>query len=332
MKQITRRAFVQVGLGLCGVQLLSMCSPASTETPDRVHRLGVLGDADGSVWDSFRQGLEELGWRTGKNLVLEYRWAHGHYESYVTQAAELVALEVECLVTGAATASSAAQKSTRTIPLVAVLVTSDAVAIGLVDDIARPGGNITGTAGIGNEELQPKLLQLLKELLPAGALIAVLYNRRSAGAGEGLRHIQNAAQSLGVEVQLVGIDDLDGLTGAFDFIRARHARAVLLLHTTFFASVRRDIADISLRYRLPTVTSDLELPRAGGLLAYGVNRDAIYHHAATYVDKILKGAAPGNLAMERPTKFDLAVNLNTAALLEVSIPDSVLLQATETIR
>jgi putative tryptophan/tyrosine transport system substrate-binding protein len=332
VNEVTRRGFVHLGVGGGTIALFSRCAPSVPEAGVQTRRLGVLGDADSPPWDSFREGLLELGWSTGKNLAIEYRWAHGHYDAYLGKAAELVAMKVECLVAGAATASSAAKKSTRTIPIVAALVTSDAVGIGLVDDIARPAGNITGTTGVGNEELQPKLLQLLKELLPAETLIAILYNRRSAGADEGLRHIHNAASSLNVQLQLVGIDDQESLPGAFDMIRARGAQAALLLHTTFFASVRREIVDLSLRYRIPTATSDMELPRAGGLIAYGVNRDAIYRRAATYVDKVLKGVSPADLPMERPTKFDLAINLKTAELLGLTVPHSVFVQATQIIR
>ena len=216
-----------------------------------------------------------------------------------------------------------------TIPMVAVLHELDAVDAGLVANIARPEGNITGVAGLPGFQLQAKLLEVLTETLPDARRVAVLaYAQQHLG----LDAVQDLARRLGLQLEIAMVQDPGGIDAAFAAVGAAGVQALLIIHTSIFGTARAKIADLIRAHRLPSITSDGQLPPAGGLLAYGVNRPDNYRYAATYVDKILKGAKPADLPMERPRKFDFIVNLKTAQALGLTIPQSVLVQATEVIQ
>ncbi len=328
-----RRDFLRGGLALAGLGLLAGCGIGSPPAPPvQVRRIGVLGDAPASVWDAFREGMGEHGWVEGQNLAIERRWAEGSYERYVALTRELAGLPVECIVAGSLSAVSAAKRGTSTVPIVGNLVTGEALENGIVENIARPGGNITGSAGISGAQLFGKLLELLAAVAPGATLIAALGNSTSSGFDYGAQAARSAAAALGLELQVFSVRGTDELEGAFAALGAAGAHALAMIHSTIFASARPRLAELALRHRLPSVTNDTELPAAGGLLAYGVNRDGVYRRAANYVDRILKGAKPGDLPMERPTTFDLSVNLKTAQALGLTIPKSILEQATEVLQ
>jgi putative ABC transport system substrate-binding protein len=296
-----------------------------------------LGDAPGARWDGFWEGMHELGWVEGQNLAVEYRWTEGDFQRSQALATELVERKVELIVVGTSTTSVAAKQATATVPLVAILFSGEAIESGLVDNIARPGGNITGTAGISGSQLEGKQLQLLKEAVPHASRVAVL--RRGAedptffrSADRRERALQEAAPGLGVHLHVVATPNISGLDDAFAAMSTAGADALKILASTDFDSAWGRIAELALQYRLPSVTEYPEFARAGGLLAYGLSRAEIYRSAAPYVDKILRGARPGDLPMERPTAFDLVLNLKTAQALGLTIPQEILAQATEIIQ
>jgi len=293
----------------------------------------VLGDSPGPRWDAFQAGLRELGWIEGQNLTVEYRWSDGKLDRYRALTEELVQSKVELVVAGTSTAAVAAKEATRTVPIVAVLATGEALENGLVDNIARPGGNITGMAGLSSGHFAGKQLQLLKEAVPAATRVAVLTGVNPTLANE-LRMValQEAALALQIQLQLFSVEDSGDLEHAFSAMSSAGNHALQLLAATRWDPVWGQIADLAIQHRLPAITDYPEFPRAGGLLAYGVNRPEIYRRAATYVDKILKGARPGDLAMERPSLFEFVVNLRTAEALGLVIPPSTLARATEVIQ
>jgi putative tryptophan/tyrosine transport system substrate-binding protein len=333
----SRRQVVQ-GAGAVGLGLVAGCGrwpgqvPAPAAGGAKVHRIGVLGDWSTSRWDAFREGLRELGWVEGQNLAVEYRWTEGHNERYRAGAAELVQLQVELVVAGALSASAAAKQATSTVPIVAILATGEALEGGIVDNIARPGGNITGTAGISGTQLEGKQLQLLKEAVPEASRVAILAQSSGAGFERRTEALQSAAPLLGVQLQVFPVQHPGGIEEAFAAMGAAGVHALKILPAPIFDLLWEPIADLAAQHRLPALTEYREFPQAGGLMAYGVDRLDIYRRAATYVDKILKGARPGDLPMERPMRFDFVINLKTAQALGLTIPPHVLLQATEVLQ
>jgi putative tryptophan/tyrosine transport system substrate-binding protein len=331
----TRRHFVQ-GAGAAGLGLLAGCGrwPGQQRAPGgpEIRRIGVLGDSFTARWDAFREGLRELGWVEGQNLAVEYRWTEGHNERYGAVAAELVQLPVELIVAGTSAGSAAAKQATSTVPIVAILATGEALEAGLVDNIARPGGNITGMAGISGTQMEGKQLQLLTEAVPAASRVAILARATGASAERRTQALQSAAPLLGVQLQVFLVQNPGGIEEAFAAMGAAGAHALKILPASWFDPRWDQIADLTARYRLPTLAYRMEFPRAGGLMAYGVDGLDINRRAATYVDKLLKGAQPGDLPMERPMRFDFVINLKTAQALGLTIPPHVLLQATEVIQ
>jgi putative ABC transport system substrate-binding protein len=331
----SRRQFVQ-GVGAVGLGLVAGCGPwpGQQRAPGgpEIRRIGVLSDPSAARWDAFREGLRELGWAEGQNLAVEYRWTEGNSERYGAVAAELVQLQVELIVAGTETTIVAAKQATSTVPIVAILATTDALEAGIVDNIARPGGHITGTAGISGTQMERKQLQLLTEAVPAASRVAILAPATSASSERRTQALQSVAALLGVQLQVFPVQNPGGIEDAFSAMSAAGAHALKILTASWFDSLWEQIADLTARYRLPTLAGYLEFPRAGGLMAYGVDRLDINRRAATYVDKILKGTRPGDLPMERPTRFDFVINLQTAQALGLTIPHHVLLQATEVIQ
>jgi ABC-type uncharacterized transport system substrate-binding protein len=298
------------------------------QTSPKRPQIGVLRtssrDAPDPGLDGFRQGLRELGYVEGQNLHLEYRWADGRPGRVSALAAELVRLRVDVIVTGGEQAILAVKQATGTIPVV-MGASNDPVGAGLVASLGRPGGNITGMT-ILSPELSRKRLELLTELLPRVSRVAVLYNPAFPGTALDLRETRNAARELGLtlhEVEIRGAGDLEAaIAGA-----RKRADALISLADPFFTAHRARIAALATKHRLPGMYSWKEFVQSGGLMAYGPSLFELYRHAATHVDKILKGAKPADLPVEQPTKFELAVNLGTAKTLDLTIPPAILARA-----
>jgi putative ABC transport system substrate-binding protein len=276
------------------------------------------------------QGLRDLGYAEGRNLTVEYRFADST-DRLADLAAELVGLPVDLIVaTGGSPAAVAARRATATIPIVFIVV-SDPVGRGLVASLAHPGGNLTGLTNVA-PELAPKRLELLRTIVPGLARLALMVNANNPGTLLQANEITAAAGVLGVEVQALTIRSADDFEGAFQAAASGHADAIHPASDSVVTNGRDQLAELGLRYRLPTVFELRENAAAGGLLSYGPSLVAMYRRAATYVDKILKGARPADLPVEQPTTFDLVINLKTALALGLTIPPSVLAQATELIQ
>jgi putative ABC transport system substrate-binding protein len=287
--------------------------------------------SDNHLVEAFRQGLRDLGYVEGQNLVIEVRWAEGSEERLRDLAAELVRLQVEVIVAQGAAAIRAAQHATRTIPIV-MAATSDPVGQGFVASLAHPGGNITGLSFLG-AELPGKRLEILKETVPQSARIAVLVNPASPTYGTRMNNLTVAARALGLQLHVVELRSADELDAAFAAMTRAGADALIVEgEPLLLDSLRGRTVDLAAQHRLPAMYSWKELVVAGGLMSYGPSLPDIFRHAATYVDKILKGAKPADLPVEQPTKFELVINLKTAQALGLTIPPSLLLQADEVIK
>ncbi len=330
----TRRGFLRGSLSVAGLGLLAGCGLPTPQAPtsERVRLIGILGNLSGDHWDGFWDGLRELGWVEGRNLAVESRWAEGDSQRWRALATELVERKVELVVVQTSGASVAAKEATATVPLVAILISGEAIESGLVDNIARPGGNITGIAGVSGQQLEGKQLQLLKEAVPHVSRVAVLRVTSSDSMQRRTQALEEAAPGLGVHLHVVTMPDISGLDDAFAAMSTAGADAIKILNSTQWNSAWVRVAELALQYRLPCITENREFARAGGLLAYGVSQPEIYRSAAPYVDKILRGARPGDLPMERPTDFEFVINLKTAQALGLKIRQDVLQQATELIQ
>jgi ABC-type uncharacterized transport system substrate-binding protein len=299
-------------------------------------RIGWLATASLSdprippVIQAFRQGLRELGYVEGQNIVIEFRSAEGQYDRLPGLAAELIRLKVSIIVVGSSNAIQAAKQATDTIPIVMGSV-SDPVAAGFVASLARPGGNITGISSM-MPDLVGKQLELLKEVLPKVSRVALLGNPANPAHAAELRQAQDAAGALGVRLQPLDARDLSEIDRAFAATSTERAGAVIVFSDTVLVDHRTRIADHALRRRLPTVFAVSQFAEAGGLLAYGPSLADGFRRAALYVDKILKGAKPADLPIAQPTKFELVVNLKTAKALGLTIPQSILVRADHVIK
>jgi putative ABC transport system substrate-binding protein len=302
------------------------------QQPEKIPTIGYLSPtaAVRERDEPFRQGLRELGYIEGKNILIEYRFAEGNFERLPGLAAELVALRVDLLVTMVTQASLAAKAATKTIPIVMAGV-SDPVGTGLVTSLARPGANITGTSAM-SADVAGKSLGLLKEAVPRLTRAAVLWNPNNAiFQAQMLREVQIAAGALGVELQTFAARSADELDQAFTAIMKVRADALLVLPDPVFTQHRIRIAELAEKSRLPAMYGTKDHVTAGGLMAYGPNYADVWRRAATYVDKILKGAKPADLPVEQPTKFELVINLRTARTLGFAVPATLLARSDETI-
>jgi len=326
-----RRAFVTGSLTLLAAPLAAEAQQAA-----KIARIGILGfnlAAAPHLPEAFRQGLRDLGYVEGHNFVIEYRDAEGKPERLPALAAELAALKVDVILVGGTPQALAAMQATRTLPLV-LAGAGDPVTSGLVTSLARPGGNVTGLSNLA-PELVGKRLELLKQAVPGVSRVAVLWH--PGGLGERtekdmLKEAEVAARALGVRLQVVearGPGDLDRAVS--DMTRAR-AGALTVVPSAMLLGERRRLVDLAAKNRLPTVYPWREGVDAGGLMSYGPDFADLYRRAATYVDKILKGAKPADLPIEQPTKFELVINLKTAKALGLTIPQSLLLRADEAIQ
>jgi putative tryptophan/tyrosine transport system substrate-binding protein len=325
---MNRRAFV-TGLGA----VLAAPRAAEAQQAARVWRIGYLAAGDGSenltYLNAFRQGLRELGYVEGRSIAIEYRWGEGKYERLPKLVAELVQSHVDVIVAANAPSAQAAKEATTRTPIV-MTVLVDPAATGLVASLARPGGNVTGLSMMA-PELAGKHLELLREVVPKISQVAVLGNPANPGTVAQLREAKAAAQALGLQLHVVEARGPSELDRAFAAMTSAHAEAVLVLVDAMFGSQREKIANLAIKSRLPAVSGLTRHAEAGDLLAYGASRVEVYRRAATYVDKILKGAKPADLPIERPSKFELVINLKTAKALGLTIPPSLLARADQVI-
>ena len=324
---ITRRRVV---LAL-GAGALAPLASFAQQQPPKVARIGYLGPTSGAAsepryLEPLRAGLRDLGYVEGKNFVIEYRWAEGKNERLPELAAELVALKVDVIVTNGVPGTRAAKQATATIPIVTSV--GDAVATGLVASEARPGGNVTGLSSFA-PEIGGKRLALLKETLPRIRRVAVLWN--SGGAGVPLPAMEAAAKSLKVELQRFGVRNPGEFESAFAAMSKQRAEAVVIVEDPMMLANARGAANLAAKYRIPSI-GFLEVADAGGLMTYGTDSSANYRRVAVYVDKILKGAKPGDLPIERAMRFELVINMKTAKALGVKFPNSILVRATKVIK
>jgi putative ABC transport system substrate-binding protein len=274
--------------------------------------------------------MHELGWVEGQNITVERRFAEGHNERLPDLAAELVQLKVDVLMVASTAAALAAKHATTTIPIVMAGL-GDPVESGLVASLARPGGNVTGLA-VMDPEVVGKQLEFLKDVLPTGSRVAVLWNPTNPLHVLLVWKVDVAAQAVGVQVHRVEARDPDAFDSAFAAMTSAHAGALLVLGDAMFLSHRRRLAELAATSRLPTMYNIREFVEAGGLISYAASPPDSWRRVATYVDKILKGAKPADLPVEQPTKFELVINLQTAKALGITIPPLLLFQATEVIR
>jgi putative ABC transport system substrate-binding protein len=302
---------------------------AEAQQAGKLWRIGFLGTtspktAHGAFVDVFRAGLRERGYVEGKNVVIESRWAEGDYARLPALADELVRLKVDLILTHGTPGAHAAKGATRTIPIV-VAVIGDAVATGLVQSLARPGGNVTGSTFFF-PELNAKRIELLKEALPGVKRVAVLMNDANPGNVVTFDAMAQTARTVGVDVVQVMAHSPDDFDAAFAQITKARAEAVALYEDALFVAHVSRLAALAARHRLPSV-GFREYADAGGLLAYGVDFPDVWRRAAGFADRIFKGAKPAELPMEQPGKFDTVVNLRTAKTLHIAIPRKVLLRA-----
>jgi putative ABC transport system substrate-binding protein len=296
-----------------------------------VRRIGLLSPQSVSsaapLLAGLRQGLRDLGWIEGRNIVFELRYADGRIDHLPGLAAELVRQNVEAIVAGSNPGALAAKQATGTIPIV-MATTVDPIADGLVESLARPGANVTGVTAIA-QELSAKRLELLKEAVPGLSRVAVLTNPESPYTALYLKDARPAAHSLGLELQVVKARSPDEVDAAFAAMRGGHAQALTVLPISHTEHVR--IVELAAESRLPAVYWERTYVSAGGLMFYGAGLTDIYRHAATHVDRILRGAKPADLPIEQPTKFELVINLITAKALGLTIPPTLLARADEVI-
>ncbi|MBI3636498.1 MAG: ABC transporter substrate-binding protein [Candidatus Rokubacteria bacterium] len=326
MRIIRAALAAALALGLFTVTLAAEAQPAG-----KVVRIGLLDyGAFDPRWNAFRERLRELGYVEGQNVIFEPRWGEGQVSRLRSLAAELVAAKVDILVTAGSEAALAAKQATHSIPIVTA-TGGDPVELGLVAGLARPGGNITGVISLISQ-LTGKRLDLLKQLLPRASRVAILRHPDNHASALSLRDAENAAKSLGVVVQGVGVRGPRDFDAAFLAMKRARIDAIIFGENTRFIADRRRIADLAVMHRLPMIVAAKEYAEAGGLISYGTDYPDLFRRAATYVDKILKGAKPADLPIEQPTKFELVINLKTAKALGLTIPPSLLQRADEVIQ
>ena len=321
-----RRAFMASALGLCAAPHV-----ASAQQVGKVARIGTLQPNTRDVaarsprWAAFHKGLQDLGWIEGQNLVIERRFADGQLGRLAELAADLARIGVDVLVTAAAPSALAAQGATRSIPIV-VLDPGDPVGLGLVASLARPGGNITGVSSIA-PELAAKRLALLKEAVPAMVRVAILSDAAIPPAEIAMQELEATGKVLGVQIQSVSIKGVTGIEQAFGEIVRQRADGIVVFPDPLTFANEVAITGFALKTRIPALYGAMEFVQAGGLMSYGPSYHEMFRRGANYVDRILKGAKPGDLPIEQPTRFECVLNLKTAKALGLTIPRSVLLRA-----
>jgi putative ABC transport system substrate-binding protein len=302
--------------------------------PTKVPRIGYLGgvspSTNAALIEAFRQGLRELGYVEGKNIVIEWRHHEGKVDRLPALAAELVRLKVDIIITVGPPAARAAKEATVTSPIVMMQV-GDPVGSGFVASLARPGGNITGSSTLA-PELSGKRLELLKEIVPRLSRVAVLGTSTNPGSAQSLRETELAAGAFGVKLQYLDVLDPKDIETAFRAASKGRAEALLLLGSPITFSQRTQVLDLAIKGRLPAIYAFPEFVEEGGLMTYSVSFTDLFRRAATYVDKILKGAKPADLPVEQPTKFEFIINLKAAKQIGLTIPPNVLARADKVLK
>ena len=331
--QVNRMNRRRAVAALLALSATAASRPSSGQQGGKVWRVGYLSPAsvvNSQYTAAFLKGMRELGYVEGKNLVIEWRSADGKLERLPSLAAELVELKVDVIVAVASPAIGAAQKATTTIPIV-MAITGDPVGSGFVKSLARPGGNITGLSNMGGDT-GPKLVDLLTSVVPKLSLVGVLVTPTSTTYRTISDSVQAAAQNAGVKTLVAEASSDQEIDNAFSMMAREKADAVIVGSSSFFTQQRRQIAELALKYGIPSMFAIRSNVEAGGLISYGQNVADDFHRSATYVDKILKGAKPADLPVEQPVSFELVVNLKTAKALGLTIPQAILLRADEVIQ
>jgi len=324
---VERRAF----MGVLASGLLAAPLAAEAQQAGKVHRIGYLsGGLSTYRIEAFRQGLRELGWVEGQNIVIEYRYAEGRFDRLPDLAAELVRLKVDIIVALATPASAAAKNATGTIPIVGISL-GDPVGTGLIASLARPGGNVTGVSYSVGVETIGKGLELFKEIVPNVRRVAILSNPGNPLYAPAVRDVKVAARSLGVQLQLLETRGPTEFDGAFAAMAKERVGGLFVVADTMFNLHRARLVELAAKSRLPAAYGTRDAVEAGGLMSYGPSLPDLFRRGATYVDKILRGAKPADLPVEQPTKFELVINLKTAKALGLTIPQSVLARADQVI-
>jgi putative tryptophan/tyrosine transport system substrate-binding protein len=325
---MTRRTLgllITLTLGLLVAPLTADAQPVG-----KAVRIGYLGDTPGPFLEAFHRGLRELGYAEGENVTIEYRWAEGNHDRLRDLAVTLVQLKVNVLITAGTPASRAAQQATATIPIVMAHV-SDPLQTGLVASLAQPGGNITGVS-LMNTDTSTKQLALLKEAIPSASAVAALWNSANPASVLVLKELQGLAPRLGVRLHAVDIQRFQDFKDAFAAITQAGAEMLLVVQDPSVFAHRQRIVELAAEGRLPAMYMYREWVEGGGLMAYGASLREVYRRVATLMDKIVKGAQPGNLPVEQVMQLDLVINLKTAQALGLTMPPTLLFQATEIIR
>jgi putative tryptophan/tyrosine transport system substrate-binding protein len=320
-------------VSLCAV-LLTFSFPAEAQQAKKIPRIGFLGTSPSAIAgriEAFRQGMRELGYVEGKNIVIEWRYTEEKPERMSELAAELVRLKVDIIITGGPPATRAAKEATNTIPIV-MAQDADPVGNGFVASLARPGGNITGLATL-RPEIRGKQLELLKEIIPKLSRVAVFGTSTAPGNAQSLREVELAAGAFGVKLQDLDVLSAKDIETAFRAASEGRAQAVLMMVAGTVADAHRtEIVELAVKSRLPVIYSGRPSVEAGGLMTYGVSLSDLDRRVATYVDKILKGVKPADLPVEQPTKFELIINLKAAKQIGLTIPPNVLARADKVIK
>jgi putative tryptophan/tyrosine transport system substrate-binding protein len=320
-KKITSRALI--------VMLLALSFPVEAQQPKKVPHIGYLTDVGSAPAEAFVQGLRNLGYVEGRNVVFEFRTTGGKSGRYPELADELVGLKVDVIVAGGAGAIRAAKNASATMPIVMAHV-NDPIALGLVASLAHPGGNITGISNL-SPELSGKRLELLKEVIPKVYRVAVLAYRGVA-MQTSIKETEAAAQSLRLQLQLLEVKAPDEIESAFDAAKKQRADALVQIQAAFLEPYQQRIIDLAAKYRMPAMYNDRDNVEAGGLISYGPDRADMNRRVAAIVDKILKGRKPADIPVEQPMKFELVINLKTAKQIGVPIPPNMLARADKVIR
>jgi putative tryptophan/tyrosine transport system substrate-binding protein len=318
-------------LALCFL-LLALGFSAEAQQQAKVPKIGWLGarSASAPAREVFRREIRALGYVEGKDIAFEYRYAEGKLDRLPTLADELVRLKVDVLITPATPAAVAAKHATRTIPIV-FYTGSDPVALGLVDSLARPGGNITGFTTIA-AVLVGKQLELLKETIPRLSRVAALWNPEDPISAQSWKESQLPAREMGLQLHSMEVSRADKFESAFKEATKASSAALALMGSPFFFSNQKQIVDLAAKHRLAAIYANGEFVASGGLMSYGADEDEAYRRAAVFVDKILKGTKPADIPVEQPTKFELVINLKTAKQIGLTIPPNVLARADKVIK
>ena len=336
MKLVGDRWSVVSNSVLCFTLCAMLFAPgfcADAQQIKKISRIGYLGGGSAElerVWlGAFLKGLEEFGYFEGKNLVVERRYASGRYERLAELAGELIRLKVDVILAASTPVAIGAKKATSTIPI--VMVVADPIGTGLVSSLAKPGGNLTGLSDF-HGDLITKRLELLKEVVPSVSRIAVLSNPTNPTCSLQMKELAIVAPAMGVKLFSLEATEPDHIAPSFLAMKKEGAGALLVCGDRMFNTHKREIFDLSTKNRLPSIYSTKEYPEAGGLMSYGANFPDLYRRAATYVDKILKGAKPADLPVEQPKKFEFVINLKAAKQIGLTIPPNVLARADKVIR